>query len=79
MQQSECKTILFIDNVTVQIESDPIYSLLDGYVKIIMTSRECDFSTAQVYRIDTLNEKECVDIFNGYYGRTVNCINLGTF
>ena len=60
-------TILFIDNVDADFEKDECVQLLNGKVKMFVTSRTISLEGFQTVQIRSESLTECTEIFNSYY------------
>lgn len=70
--QAEEKMVLFIDNADKKINEDSFLRVLDGSVKLILTSRVKSINNFKSYNLQPINEDNGVDLFKTYYQRDVD-------
>lgn len=68
LRQQDMRTILFIDDINEKFEYDEFAIMLDGCVKMVVTSRINRLENYKCFPIRTESIEECIKIFSLYYG-----------
>ena len=61
------ETLVFIDDLPINIESDENFKWLISLKYLVVTSRECAIVNFKPYNIDFLNIEDSIDVFYSYY------------